>query len=919
MSKKFGVSHNCNSLHKLCVNSRTKNESSNSNTDQTSISRNVHSRTSGKDSVNTPKESCNATTSFTDIPCQAFGTSGINKSIFPRRPDFGKEGRPIQVKVNYFPLSLPSGNVYHYDVKITILNDKNKETMKAPNKQTCRKIINKLSENSKDFSACIPAYDGKANIITRSQLFSDTKDFTVVLDKDGQYNSKQFKVVITPTKEEHVINLDTLHRFFKGEPVKVPFRTVMALDIIMKTGLNLKLMPVGRSLFYQPSPDDLHPLGGGREIWFGYYQSVRPTAWKMMVNIDKAVCVFHERQKVLDFISQTLKKNIANTFDQYTIKSVEKELKGLKVRVTHQNIPRKYNVIGLTKKPLSTLVFEMNRNDQTYDMKVVDYFREQYGLELKYKYLPALNVGSKEKAKYLPLEVCEIVEGQPCKKQLDEQQTRNMIFQTCQPPAQRFKEIEQAAENTIKYNKKFMQEFDLKMSTTCVDLPARVLDPPQVMYKNNETKTPKDGVWDMKNVQFYTSIKIQNWILLSTIYRNSCNEKDLQNFKKMLCKIGVSMGIEIEDPKITDIVSVGTIVDKLRKYAKVWKLDLAIIVLPNKNSTIYSDIKNVAETEIGLKTQCVKENTMKKCRDTTIYNILQKINAKMGGINCGLSLYKKPKIFQKPVIIFGADVTHPSPGDKTSYSIAAVVGSLDSHPSRYAAAVRIQQPTKDKRHIEIIVQLKEMVKEILKQFYKNTKQKPIKIIFYRDGVSEGEFSQVQNKEISQIRQSCMELEEDYQPGITYIVVGKRHHTRMMPKNYNDRVGKAGNVPPGTIIDNGITHPTDFDFFLCSHYGIQGTSRPAHYTVLWDDNDFSSDELQKLSYYLCHIYVRCTRSISIPSPVQYAHLAAARAKQHLISKMDVNSSDSSNGDATDSNIDLELLKVVKTFINSMYFV
>ena len=44
--------------------------------------------------------------------------------------------------------------------------------------------------------------------------------------------------------------------------------------------------PVGRSFF--SSPDGYyHPLGGGREVWFGFHQSVRPSQWKMMLNIGK--------------------------------------------------------------------------------------------------------------------------------------------------------------------------------------------------------------------------------------------------------------------------------------------------------------------------------------------------------------------------------------------------------------------------------------------------------------------------------------------------------------------------------------------------------------------------------------------------------------------------------------------------------
>lgn len=128
-----------------------------------------------------------------------------------------------------------------------------------------------------------------------------------------------------------------------------------------------------------------------------------------------------------------------------------------------------------------------------------------------------------------------------------------------------------------------------------------------------------------------------------------------------------------------------------------------------------------------------------------------------------------------------------------------------------------------------------------------------------------------------------------------------------------KVGKSGNIPAGTTVDTKITHPSEFDFYLCSHAGIQvielkysghkcfsqrkgcisilyviaespqGTSRPSHYHVLWDDNHFTSDELQVLTYQLCHTYVRCTRSVSIPAPAYYAHLVAFRARYHLVDK------------------------------------
>lgn len=40
---------------------------------------------------------------------------------------------------------------------------------------------------------------------------------------------------------------------------------------------------------------------------------------------------------------------------------------------------------------------------------------------------------------------------------------------------------------------------------------------------------------------------------------------------------------------------------------------------------------------------------------------------------------------------------------------------------------------------------------------------------------------------------------------------------------------------------------------------------------------SEDEIEKLTYYLCHMFARCTRSVSYPAPTYYAHLAAFRAR------------------------------------------
>ncbi|KAG0700414.1 Protein argonaute-2 [Chionoecetes opilio] len=274
-------------------------------------------------------------------------------------------------------------------------------------------------------------------------------------------------------------------------------------------------------------------------------------------------------------------------------------------------------------------------------------------------------------------------------------------------------------------------------------------------------------------------------------------------------------------------------------------------------------------------TQCVRGINVLNYGPVVVSNLLLKINVKIGGTNNVLGSSPQLLVFKSPVMIMGADVNHPSTFDKsTTPSLAAVVASVDRHASKYAVEVRHQ-----KHRTEVIVDLKEMTKNLLVAFYRKTKMKPQRIIMYRDGVSESQFSDILCSELRAMRNACTELESNYQPSMTFIVVQKRHHTRLFCSE-TDGVGRAGNVPPGTTVDNTITHPTQKDFYLCSHLGITGTSRPTHYHVLWDDSDLPMEMLQNLTYSLCHLYSRCTQAVSIPTPAYYAHLVAFRAKVHI---------------------------------------
>ena len=92
------------------------------------------------------------------------------------------------------------------------------------------------------------------------------------------------------------------NHYFLGRARTIPFDAVQALDVVMRHLPSMTYTPVGRSFF--SSPDGYyHPLGGGREVWFGFHQSVRPSQWKMMLNIDVSATAFYKVRHQNTYVS----------------------------------------------------------------------------------------------------------------------------------------------------------------------------------------------------------------------------------------------------------------------------------------------------------------------------------------------------------------------------------------------------------------------------------------------------------------------------------------------------------------------------------------------------------------------------------------------------------------------------------------
>ncbi|GLT28951.1 hypothetical protein SLA2020_038510 [Shorea laevis] len=817
--------------------------------------------------------------------------------MFHGRPDYGQLGTKCMVKANHFLAEIPGSDLSHYSVKI-----EPEVTSPRVNKAIMIQLV-KLHRNS-DLGMRLPVYDGGRNLYTAGSLPFTCKEFTVKLvdgdEATGIVREQMFKVTI---KFEAVASMEQLRNLVSGKQVDCPQEAIRIIDIVLREIMAQRYIPVGRSL-YSSNIKKPMSIGGGLESWRGFYQSIRPTQMGLSLNIDMSTTTFIEPLPVIDFVAQLLGKDVYSRpmSDADRIK-VKKALRGVKVEVTHRgNVRRKYRVSGLTTQPTRELIFPL---DEHMNMKsVVEYFQEMYGYMIQYKHLPCLQVGNQKKVNYLPMEACKIVEGQRYTKGLNEKQITSLLKVSCQRPYDQEMDILQTINQNGYDQDPFAKEFGITIDSKLASIEARVLPAPWLKYNDTGKEKeflPQVGQWNMMNKKVINGSIVRYWACIN--FSRNVQDSSAHDFCQELVQMCQICGMEFNRDPVIPIYSARP--DQVKKALKYVyhaastklegkELELLIAILPNNNGSLYGDLKRICETDLGLISQCCLAKHVSKISRQYLANLSLKINVKMGGRNTVLLdalSWRIPLVSDIPTIIFGADVTHPECGEDSTPSIAAVVASQDwPEVTKYAGLV-CAQPHRQELIQDLFKSWQDpqqgtvaggMIRELLLSFKKATGQKPLRIIFYRDGVSEGQFYQVLLYELDAIRKACASLEPGYQPPVTFIVVQKRHHTRLFPSNHNDRssIDKSGNILPGTVVDTKICHPTEFDFFLCSHAGIQGTSRPAHYHILWDENNFSADEIQSLTNNLCYTYARCTRSVSVVPPAYYAHLAAYRARFYI---------------------------------------
>ncbi|KAI8610686.1 Piwi domain-containing protein [Chytriomyces sp. MP71] len=573
-------------------------------------------------------------------------------------------------------------------------------------------------------------------------------------------------------------------------------------------------------------------------------------------------------------------------------------------------------------------------------MPITLYFEEKYGVHLMHPWLPCVVCGPKNDV-ILPMEVCFVRRNQRHIGKLNDQQLADIVKLTAVMPEYRKERVldgMRQLHGTGGAGDAVLHNWGVHIQPEMAVIEGRILAPPPLTFgpgHNPATDwrqviTPTDGTWRIgRNLRFASPATLSTWAVAVFGDPGNFPMHTVSLFVKNIMTACVGLGMEVVERSIPDLIVYApmpahgvrmaseTIEATLRlandralraatmqpppqsHYGEVfgWSefedvggpvgfggmvgsaggpqvAQMVICILAQKN-TVYEQVKKIAETDIGLMTQCVIGKHVHTTKPSYSQNLALKINAKLGGVNSFIDPVHELGGLggnNVPTIIMGADVTHPQYSSADPSSIAAVVGTVDPRFCEYRSAVRLQNTRR-----EIIQDLQGMTCELFELFRARNGCYPMKILFYRDGVSENQLGDVVAEEVSAVKRACVSLGIG-EARLTFAVVNKRHHARFFPLRME--AGESdlkGNILAGTVVDSGVTHPFEFDFYLTSHPGMQGTSKAAHYHVLYDNNNFDADTLQEITYRLCYNFARSTRAVSIVPPAYYAHLVAARAR------------------------------------------
>ena len=605
--------------------------------------------------------------------------TGILGKNIAAKLEAGKSGRNIELKSNFFQVKVKGGlEIFHYDIEINPA-----ATSKAGKNNQLKKFVHYYGNTLfKDFKFAI--HDGQKNLFTSEKIKNlddkSRKTFEFI-DKPGQKIEEIKRLIeiekgnepkiedtkpnsdnkkpypIATLKFAQIISCDTLKALKDSSgklekeigdqeksDIKQSLMAITGLDIILSHGFkfNDSYSTVGRN-FFKRAQKSAVDLGMGKEIWFGFHQSLRPCKRGIMLNIDVAATTFIREQGLLDHCmsvinrtsggsdnktgrnndknnrasegSGTRKTAIPAKFTREQIRDLEKECWRLKL--TARCGDRSYTFSKFTDKTPTSYKFEFEGKM----ISVAEYFQTTHKFRVLYPNLQMVQVHPIREI-YMPIEFLNVVAGQHYKKKLSPQGTAQMVKSCAKKPDIRQKEIEKFATNN-KYNDDKTIKGNCKIVDKMVEFEGRVLETPEILYRNGETARCNMGAWEMKergkkeSKQYFEPVDVETWFIIGAEPEKIFKKSDLDAMGQKFMKVATEVGMKMKAPRVTilkesrDRNARMKLLEEIVKHCLKLKPNLIMLVLGQQDGYLYNKMKSLGDVQYGVHTQCILSKNAK--------------------------------------------------------------------------------------------------------------------------------------------------------------------------------------------------------------------------------------------------------------------------------------------------------------------
>nr|XP_018904509.1 PREDICTED: protein piwi-like [Bemisia tabaci]XP_018904510.1 PREDICTED: protein piwi-like [Bemisia tabaci]XP_018904511.1 PREDICTED: protein piwi-like [Bemisia tabaci] len=735
----------------------------------------------------------------------------------------GTSGAYVKLCANYFRLkSVTNWCLYHYNVSF----NPSTEDRVFVKKQLIRDRLRELTQGTGFL------FDGNSLFLS-VKLPQDTMEFVAV----RSYDEAQFQVTIQFTNDL--------------QPSDYHYLQVFGI-LVRKCLGSLNLQLIGRNYFDKVAKSDIPRFN--LSLWPGYITSIRQHEEDILMCAEITTKVM--RQDTALELARSCRGTSGGNFQD----AFKKAIIGISVMTRYNDRNYRVDDVDFSMNPLSE--FDTKEGGK---VKYVDYYKNKYNVIIKDLKQPLLV--SKSKAReiragqrdfvYLVPELC-LMTGLTDEMVSNIQLMKAVAEITRVGPGERIDRL-------MKLNERFrsvpqvvadLKQWNLSLDSKLVQFEGRILPAFKIEAGNKLTYPSGEHVdWtkELRSNAQYCSRDLRNWVVLvpDRISQNA------QTFVGLVVKAAAGMKMKFAPPRLVTIQGdrISDYVTEIDRILSQGLPELLMCFLPNNKADRYAAIKKKCYVDRAVANQVILDRTTQNKGALSIATkVAIQMNCKMGGAPWAVP------VPLKHLMVVGFDVNHDT--NQKERSFGALVASLNNSYSRYFSAISAH---KDGGELSRDFSLQ--MAAALRQYKQANNALPERIVIYRDGVGEGQIPYVKETEIAAVKHVLPQIYAGTQvPKLVVVVVTKRINTRIF-------TARGRNPEPGTVVDDVITFPHKYDFFLVSQTVRQGTVSPTSYNVIHDECDFAPDHLQRLTYALTHLYYNWSGTVRVPAPCQYAHKLA----------------------------------------------